>query len=349
MPRTKKKIVTVLGGAGFLGSHVCDALSNAGYHVRIFDLHKSPYLREDQEMFQGDLMDREKLVKVVKGSEAVFNFAGIADIDDAYNRPFETCRLNVLGNLNAMEASYEAGIRRFVFASSVYVYSNSGSFYRASKQASEGFIEAYQERYGMEYTVLRYGSLYGPRSDRRNGIYRLITQALENKTIHYGGTGEELREYIHVYDAAKASVHILDPQFANQHVILTGSEKLKIKQMMEMIQEMLSSFQPVQLEFHSSQVAGHYTITPYNFHPKMGNKFLVNPHVDLGQGVLEVINEVYQELHPEIQPEGDLLIQEKALSSQKIPKTIKLKKSVNAKNLKSTKSVKNGKNAKKET
>ncbi|MEK7485618.1 MAG: NAD(P)-dependent oxidoreductase [Planctomycetota bacterium] len=311
MPSSKnkqKKIITVLGGAGFLGSHVCDALSSAGYQVRIFDLKPSPFLRSDQTMFQGDLMDRESIVKAAQGSEVLFNFAGIADIDEAYNRPFETCRLNVLGNLNALEAAHEIGAKRFVFASSVYVYSQSGSFYRASKQASEAFIEAYQERYGIDYTILRYGSLYGPRGDQRNGIYRLLYQALHHQKITYGGTGNELREYIHVYDAAKASVRILAPEFANQHVILTGNEKLTVCQMMEMIREMLAPFQPITLQFNSNPVAGHYTITPYTFHPKMGTKFLVNPHIDLGQGILDLIRELHQSLHPEFHSEGDLLV-----------------------------------------
>jgi UDP-glucose 4-epimerase len=318
-PASKKKMVTVLGGAGFLGSHVCDALSNQGYKVRVFDVHTSPYLRHDQEMIEGDIMDRKSIVEAARGSDVVFNFAGIADIDDANNRPYDTCRLNVLGNLNALEAAKEVRASRFVFASSVYVYSNSGSFYRASKQASESFIEAYHDRYGLDYSVLRYGSLYGPRSDARNGIYRLIRQALTQKKITYGGTGDELREYIHVYDAARASVRILDTEFANQHVILTGSEKLTVKQMMEMIREMVTPFQKIQLSFSASHVAGHYTITPYIFQPKMGSKLMVNPHVDLGQGILELIGEMYQHLHPELKSEGNLLIRNGSHEPKKKP------------------------------
>jgi UDP-glucose 4-epimerase len=88
--------------------------------------------------------------------------------------------------------------KRFVFASTVYVYSESGSFYRASKQAAERFVEAYYERYGLPFSVLRYGSLYGRRADQRNGIYRLLKQALEQRTIAYEGSAEAMREYIHV-------------------------------------------------------------------------------------------------------------------------------------------------------
>ena len=119
--------------------------------------------------------------------------------------------------------------RRFVFASTIYVYSESGSFYRASKQAAERFIETYHERYDLDYSILRYGSLYGRRADARNGIYRMLHEALERHSITYHGSGEAIREYIHVEDAARMSVQVLAPEFANRHLILTGQERLRIK------------------------------------------------------------------------------------------------------------------------
>lgn len=126
-------LAVVFGGSGFLGSHVADALSDAGYRVRIFDLVRSPYLRVGQEMVVGDLMDPAAVTQAAAGCQHVYNFAGLADIDDAKNRPVDTVTLNVLGNVHALEAARAAGARRFVFASSIYVYSESGSFYRASK------------------------------------------------------------------------------------------------------------------------------------------------------------------------------------------------------------------------
>lgn len=128
--------VIVFGGSGFLGSHVADALSDAGYRVRIFDREHSPYVRPDQEMIVGDIMNLDKVISASSGCKYVYNFAGIADINDAKNRPVDTARINVLGNVHVLEGARINQAERFVFASSLYVYSESGSFYRASRQRS---------------------------------------------------------------------------------------------------------------------------------------------------------------------------------------------------------------------
>lgn len=211
--------ILVTGGAGFLGSHVADALSASGHEVIVFDVVRSPYLRADQKMIVGDLLDEALLQRLVSKVEVVFHFAGIADIDECKKKPLDTAKINILGTVALLEACVNANIQRFVFASSAYVYSNLGYFYRISKQACEAYIEDYYELYGLKYTCLRYGSLYGPRADERNGVYRLIKQAVQNKKIVYHGNGNEQREYIHVADAAQSSVRILSPEFENTHIV----------------------------------------------------------------------------------------------------------------------------------
>ncbi|WP_300088872.1 NAD(P)-dependent oxidoreductase [uncultured Nitrosomonas sp.] len=286
------EVAVVLGAGGFLGSHVADALSSAGYRVRLFDRNPSPFQRPDQEMIVGDLMDLDQVSGAIRGAAAVYNFAAIADIDEAQDNPLGTASINVLGNMHALEASRLAGVRRFIFASSVYVYSEAGSFYRASKQAAERFTETYHERYGLDYTILRYGSLYGRRSDQRNGIYRMLHEAIQNRSITYHGSGESIREYIHVEDAARMSVQILAPDFANRHLILTGQEKLRIRDVMTMISEILPW--EVSLHFDQDRPGHHYQITPYAFQPRVGRKLVLNEHVDLGQGLLDCIQEIHQ-------------------------------------------------------
>lgn len=282
----------VLGAGGFLGSHVADALSNAGYRVRLFDRSPSPYQRPDQEMIIGDLMDINQVLEAAQNAAVVYNFAAIADIDEAHDNPLATANINVLGNMHALEVARLVGARRFVFASSVYVYSESGSFYRASKQAAERFTETYHERYGLDYTILRYGSLYGRRSDRRNGIYRMLHEAVQKHSITYHGSGEAIREYIHVEDAARMSVQILAPEFANRHLILTGQEKLRARDVMTMISEIMPW--PVALHFDEANPVHHYQITPYAFQPRIGRKLVLNEHVDLGQGLLDCLREIHQ-------------------------------------------------------
>ncbi|MBX3639571.1 MAG: NAD(P)-dependent oxidoreductase [Nitrosomonas sp.] len=286
--------VIVFGASGFLGSHVADALSASGYTVRLFDRSPSPHLRKDQEMIIGDIMDLQQVIDAVKGTDIVYNFAAIADIDEAHNRPVATAAINVLGNTHVLEAARLANVRRFVFASSVYVYSESGSFYRASKQAAERFTETYHDRYGLEYNILRYGSLYGRRSDRRNGIYRMLHEAIMHRTITYRGSGNAMREYIHVEDAARMSVQILAPEYANRHLILTGQEKLRIRDVMTMISEIIPW--PITLHFDEANAVHHYEITPYAFQPRIGRKLVLNEHVDLGQGLLDCIREIHHDL-----------------------------------------------------
>ena len=290
-----KDRVVVYGGSGFLGSHVSDALTDAGYKVIIFDRVVSPYLRDDQEMFQGDLLDQKSVSAAVFGCKYAYNFAGLADIDEARNRPVDTVKLNILGNVHALEAARLAGVKRFIFASSVYVYSEAGSFYRASKQASERFVEAYQERYGLSYTILRYGSLYGRRADMRNGIYRLLRQALVERRIEYKGSADAMREYIHVTDAARLSVRILDDSYTNRHLILTGQERMAVKNLMTMIAEMIA--EGAVIDFSEEPAYGHYVMTPYAFNPRLGKKVIANEHVDIGQGLLDCMAEIHEQLH----------------------------------------------------
>ena len=287
--------VVVFGASGFLGSHVADALSAAGYQVRLFDRSPSPYLKSNQEMIVGDIMDLDQVIEAAKGTSIVYNFAAIADIDEAHNKPIPTATINVLGNMHVLEAARIAGARRFVFASSVYVYSESGSFYRASKQAAERFTETYHDRYGLDYNILLYGSLYGRRADQRNGIYRMLHEAIAQHSITYKGSGEAMREYIHVEDAARMSVQILAPEFANRHMILTGQEKLRIKDVMTMISEIMPW--PVELHFDEANAVHHYEITPYAFQPRIGRKLVLNEHVDLGQGILDCLREIHQDFH----------------------------------------------------
>lgn len=284
----------VFGASGFLGSHVADALSAAGYQVRLFDRSPSPFQKRDQEMIVGDIMNLQQVIDAVKGADIVYNFAAIADIDEAHDKPVATAAINVLGNTHVLEATRLAHARRFVFASSVYVYSESGSFYRASKQAAERFTETYHDRYGLEYNILRYGSLYGRRSDRRNGIYRMLHEAIMHHTITYKGSGNAMREYIHVEDAARLSVQVLAPEYANRHLILTGQEKLRIRDVMTMISEIMPW--PITLHFDEANAVHHYEITPYAFQPRIGRKLVLNEHVDLGQGLLDCIREIHQDL-----------------------------------------------------
>ena len=150
------KKAVVFGGSGFIGSHVSDYLTKVGYQVTIYDTKESQWLLEGQKMVIGNIDNIEKINQTIAEAEVVYNFAALADLNEAIKEPIKTIKINILGNLNVMEACCKHRVKRFVYASTVYVHSREGGFYRCSKQASESYIEEYQRVYGLEYTILRY-------------------------------------------------------------------------------------------------------------------------------------------------------------------------------------------------
>jgi UDP-glucose 4-epimerase len=261
--------------------------------VTIFDLKPSPWRQAGQEMIIGDIRDEAAVNRCLGGARYVYHLAGIADIGQASASPKDTVEHNIIGSINVMEACLREKAERLIYASTVYVYSQHGSFYRVSKQAVESLIEAYQERFGLAYTILRYGSLYGPRAQEWNGLKRYVTQAVKEGRISYRGSGEERREYIHVKDAARLSLVILAPEYANQCFTLTGTQVLNSEELLHMIREILGG--RVELEFKpETRDPEHYTLTPYRFTPREARKIVPQAFVDIGQGVLDLVAEVYQ-------------------------------------------------------
>lgn len=287
----------VVGGSGFIGSHVADSLSEAGHPVTVYDLKPSPHRTPQQRFIQGDILDSASLRKAMAGQETVYNFAGLSNLDEAHEQPVESARVNVLGNATVLEEARQAKISRYVFASTLYVSGESGGFYRASKQACERYVEEYQRWFGLDFTILRYGSIYGRRSGHSAGVERYLLQALRDRRIVIRGTGEELREYVHVADVAQASVKILGTEFRNQHVVLTGHHPLRLRDLAEMIREIVGpdvqiEFKPVDPAMRQEGRTPHYTITPYSFRPQIAKKLVSNYYIDMGQGLLDCLEEM---------------------------------------------------------
>jgi UDP-glucose 4-epimerase len=284
------KMTCVIGGSGFLGSHVADELLNAGYKVRIFDRAHSKWIKSSQDMIIGDITNIKEVESAISNCDYVFNFAGLSDLNEALNKPIETIRLNILGNANILEACRNKGVKRYFYASSVYVHSREGSFYRCSKQSAESYVEEYQRSFGLGYTILRYGSLYGPRSDSSNGLYRVVKNAIQNQVISYSGSKDSLREYIHVQDAARATVVLMADEFLNENITITGQESMRIYDVLSMLSEIMGLKVP--LSFIESDQVGHYIRTPYSYQPKVGRKYSPSLHFDLGQGLVQLIEEI---------------------------------------------------------
>lgn len=287
--------VVVVGGSGFMGSHTADLLSQEGYKVTIYDKYSSPWLRDDQEMIIGDILDRDAVHNALNGARIVYHYAGIADIGEAATSPYDTINFNVMGTTVVLDAAVKAGADRFVYASSMYVYSPYGSLYRASKQAAETVIEAYCEKFGLDYTLLRYGSLYGPRAQQWNGLKRFVSQVVKEGKLEHFGSGKERREYIHVLDAARLSLVVLDEEHKNSAITVTGSQVLNSAELISMIFEIVGCEENVsfaKIEDNND----HYVMTPYRYTPIKAKKLVPKEFVDVGQGILEIVEEVHQEL-----------------------------------------------------
>tara|TARA_B100000927_G_scaffold152321_2_gene122783 strand:+ start:831 stop:1709 length:879 start_codon:yes stop_codon:yes gene_type:complete len=285
------KRVLVVGGSGFLGSHVADELTEKGYEVTIFDQKKSTWINDNQKFIESDLLNREHVIKSLEGFNFVIHFAGIADIGESKEKPLETIETNIIGTANLLEGCRKNKIEKFIFASSVYVFSKYGSFYGKSKQACELLIEEYQNEFNLDYIHVRYGSLYGPRAQEWNGLKKYISEIIKNKQIDFSGNGEEKREYIHVKDAAIMTASLLESDEKNIAVNITGHQVISTLDLFKLIFEVLQLEEKINLS-KESNVVSHYKISPYSFQPKESKKLVPKKFIDIGQGVLEIIHEI---------------------------------------------------------
>ncbi len=286
--------VLVIGGSGFLGSHISDQLLGRGYEVTIYDQHESKYIIKGINFIKGDILDKKKLSDAVKGSNIVYHLAAVSDIQESIDSPSKTISHNIIGTTNVLEACIEFGVKRIMFSSSIYVYSEHGSFYRVTKQACELIIEEYSKYFGQEFTIMRYGSLYGSRGNYFNFISNSIKQALLTGKIIRKGDGEEKRDYINIRDAAELSVKALSEEYKNKFIMITGNKSLKVKEVLELIRDQLNN--SIKIEYTPNESDSHYKLTPYSFKPRPSLKLTLNHETDLGEGIFNLIHEINLEL-----------------------------------------------------
>lgn len=289
------KNILVFGGFGFLGHYLVNELLNRCYEVTVADILENEEFASKITYVKCDITSKENVENVFKNKQfdIVYNLAGFANLDTAIKYPLETIKLNVIGNMHILEGCVKNNISRFVYASSAYAMSNKGSFYGISKLASEKIVEEYLKKYSLPFTILRYGSVYSERSYNNNYIYNLIRSAVLEGEINHNGDGNELREYIHAADASKLSVDVIESEgFKNLHVILTGNERMKRSDLFNMVKEILND--KVEINYKNDGCHNHYNFTPYSFEPSVSKKLSANPHIDMGQGLLECVRSVYK-------------------------------------------------------
>ena len=284
--------VLVIGGSGFLGSHISEALGKSGFQVFIHDKMEAPKLCVPYEFLLGDL-SLKSLIRSISEMDYVFNVAAEADIAQCNENPITAVNANILGATNVFEACKNSTVKKVILASSLYVSGNMGGFYRATKLAAEELLKCYYEQYGVQYTILRFGSLYGPRSQDWNGLRKYVSQIYLNGEITYRGNGDERREYIHVEDAAKLAVQSLDERYNGRQLVLSGSQSYTAKQILDLIFEIVGR-KPNIIFNETTADNDHYKTTPYRFNADKPTKISPTESVDFGQGIADLIAEVHE-------------------------------------------------------
>ena len=290
----ENKKILILGSSGFLGSHLVKFLLKNNEVVQ-FDMNPPPQKIADSEFIKGSILDKTLVTSAMKDVDIVYHFAAMTDIDIVNESPAQAIEVNIAGTSNVLEACVQEKIERFIFSSSVYVYSEFGGVYKSTKQACELLIEDYNEMHDLGYTILQLGSVYGPGAKQINLISRLINEALSLKEIHHYGTGEEVRQYIYVKDVVQAAATSIDNNYKNKKIILLGNERITISELMDKI--IFHTDSNIQKVFHDDHYGIHYKLSPFHTNPDGVVSLKIETPVLLNSGLKKTINAIKKELN----------------------------------------------------
>lgn len=255
--------VAVTGGSGFIGSHVVDALIDAGHQVTVIDHRVRPH-RADVGYEDVDLMDLSSVLAATRGMEHVFHLAAVSNVNYAYKYPVYTTALNVMGTAHVMEAARINGAKRVYLASTVWVYNGApsgkpadetvpfylegaGHIYTSTKMAAEMICHNYHQLYQVPFTVLRYGIPYGPRMREELLIPIFLKKALNGQPLTVSGKGDQYRNFVYVRDMAEAHVLAMKDAAANQTYNLEGRRKVTVLEVAEGLKKLVGD--QVKIEF----------------------------------------------------------------------------------------------------
>lgn len=228
-PENSKFLVT--GGAGFIGSNLCEAILNLGYQVRCLDdLSTGKQANVDlfldypnYEFIKGDIKDFDTCMKACEGIDYVLNQAAWGSVPRSIEMPLFYCANNIQGTLNMLEAARQNGVKKFVYASSSSVYGDEPNLpkkegregnllspYAVSKRADEEWAKQYTKHYGLDTYGLRYFNVFGRRQDP-NGAYaavipKFIKQLISGETPTINGDGKQSRDFTYIENVIEANL-----------------------------------------------------------------------------------------------------------------------------------------------
>ena len=248
----------VTGGSGFIGSHVVDELVAAGAS-RIVVLDKA--VREENlrdalesgsvEIVEGDVTNPDSLPELLRGIDGMFHMA-VLPLGPCNDQPRLGLDVNIVGSFNVFEAAKDGGVKKIVFSSASSVYGdtfetmdeshplNARTFYGATKIAGEYLLRAFHAHHGVDYVVLRYMNVYGPRQDGGlviNVLRRI--QAGEAPTIQ--GDGNQSFDFVHVADVAKANLRAMESEVTDDSFNIGGGNEATVREIVERLIELTGS------------------------------------------------------------------------------------------------------------
>ena len=227
----KESVFLVTGGAGFIGSNLCEAILDLGYKVRCLDdLSTGKKTNVDlfadnpnYEFIKGDIKDLDICITACEGVDYVLNQAAWGSVPRSIEMPLFYCANNIVGTLNMLEASRKNGVKKFVYASSSSVYGdepilpkkegregNLLSPYAVSKRADEEWAKQYTRHYGLDTYGLRYFNVFGRRQDP-DGVYaavipKFIGQLLHGEQPTINGDGKQSRDFTYIENVIEANL-----------------------------------------------------------------------------------------------------------------------------------------------
>ncbi|MDA2923067.1 NAD-dependent epimerase/dehydratase family protein [Acidobacteria bacterium AH-259-L09] len=292
--------VAVVGGSGFIGSHVVDKLVEHEHDVMVLDIMKTKRL--DVVHYGVDITDLSKTrVALAGGYEAVYMLAAMANVNDVQRNPVESVELNTLAVTNVLEAARQNKVPRFIFASTVWVYEacqeespdedsplsvgRVAHLYIASKICAEMCCHAYKNLYDQDFTILRYGIPYGPGARDGTVIATFIQKALAGEPLQIHGDGKQTRSFLYIEDLAEANVAALQSVATNRLYNLEGPAPVSIREVAETIHDVLGN---VEIQFVNAR-PGDYNgklISNQRARKELGWE----PKVKLREGIVRYID-----------------------------------------------------------
>jgi nucleoside-diphosphate-sugar epimerase len=259
----------VTGGAGFIGSHIVETLSQQEHEIVILDNLLSgnieniqPFLRnKNVEFVQGSITDLSLLQKTFDGVDGIFHEAAIASVHQSVLNPLNTHAVNSTGTLNILKAAEECNVKKVVLASSAAIYGDHPllpkredmipfplSPYAVSKLTGEYYCSVFSQLYGLQTVSLRYFNVFGPRQDPSSEysgvISKFISQVKQNKPITIFGNGEQTRDFVFVSDVVSANILAMESEVQGVFNVGCGMQT-SLNELADLVKNIVGNVVPI--------------------------------------------------------------------------------------------------------